>query len=75
MNNFKHKLSSFLHGRSFSSGVITALVVAIFAVANVLIYTVYYAFIFEPGAVEQEDLSITGAADDSFERAQREGIS
>ncbi len=73
MNNFKHKLSSFLHGRSFSSGVITTLVVAIFAVANVLIYTVYYAFIFEPGAVEQEDLSITGAADDSFERAQREG--
>ena len=73
MNNLKHKLASFVKGRGFSSGVVTAIVIAIFAVANVLMYTVYFAFMVESSSVEKEDLSITGAADLMFNRAQQSG--
>ena len=70
MNNLKKGLSAFVKGRNFSPTVVTALIIAIFVVANALIYVTYSYFSVGESTVEQEDLSITDSAKAVFDAAR-----
>ena len=59
MNDLKKGLASFVKGRNFSPTVVTALLIAIFVVANALVYVLYSYFSTGESTVAQEDLSIT----------------
>lgn len=73
MNNLKQGLASFVKGRNFSPTVVTAMIIAIFVVANALIYVAYSVLSLGEATVEQEDLSITDSAKPVFEAAAEAG--
>ena len=73
MNNLKQGFASFVKGRNFSPTIVTAMIIAIFVVANALIYVAYSVLSVGDSTVEQEDLSITDAAKDVFEKAAAAG--
>ena len=73
MNNLKQGLASFVKGRNFSPTVVTAMIIAIFVVANALIYVAYSVLSAGEATVEQEDLSITDAAKSVFDKAVADG--
>lgn len=73
MINFKQGINAFVKGRNFSPTVVTAMIIAIFVVANALIYVLYSYAMVGSSTVEQEDLSITDAAKETFDKALAEG--
>ena len=73
MNDLKQGLVGFVKGRNFSPTVVTALIIAIFVVANALIYVAYSVFSAGESTVAQEDLSITDAAKPVFDAAAAAG--
>ncbi len=73
MKNLKQGLSSVVSGRNFSPTVITAMIIAIFVIANTLVYVGYSLLTAGNSTVEAEDLSITDAAKDLFTSAKSAG--
>lgn len=73
MSKFTNKLRSALSSRSLTSGTVTALVIAVLVVLNVLIYTltsVLGLYLYSPLSY---DFSLSGATDELFRRAEDEG--
>ena len=73
MGNFKRKIKDALGGEGFSASTMTALVLAIVAVLNVLLYTLvefFGLYLYKP---ESDDLTISGATDALFAPAIADG--
>ncbi len=73
MSNLKGKAMEIVSKDKFSSGIITALVIAIVMVFNALLYTVVNIFDFRISYTEKFDYSLTGNTDHLFEEAIAEG--
>ncbi len=73
MIDFKKTVAKVVNNRNFSPSIVTALIVAAFLVANVFIYVMYAYLTPANMQIEKEDLSISDAAADVFERAKSEG--
>ena len=73
MQNFKNKLRAFVRGENASSLALTAVVLAVAVVLNVLLYVldVNYGLYFR--AEDDEDYTVSDAAADRFAEAEREG--
>jgi hypothetical protein len=73
MNKIKQRLSGFVRGRNFASGVLVAIIVAIAVLINAIAYTLVSGlelyFTFDSG----EPLSVTDGAEDSFAAAKEAG--
>ncbi len=73
MSKFKDKLVSALSSRGLTSGTVTALIIAVIAVLNVLIYTltsVFGLYLYTPTVY---DFSLSGATDEMFLEAEEDG--
>ena len=73
MTDFKKTVAKVVNNRNFSPSIVTALIIAAFLVANVFIYMMYAYMAPANMQIEKEDLSISDAAKDVFERAKSEG--
>ena len=73
MNNFKQKLSAFVHSRNFFSGVLVAVVVAAVVFLNIIVYTLGSYFKLYIHTEPVEDLSLAGASDELFAEAIEQG--
>ncbi len=73
MNNFKKQFRSVLRGKNSASSVITALLTAIFIVANTMLYVAYVTYWAGGTATAEEDLSITDSAKTLFDSAKASG--
>ena len=73
MSNIKSKIKDTLGGEKFSASTMTALVLAVVAVVNVLLYTLvefFGLYLYKP---ESDDLTISGATDALFTSAMEDG--
>ena len=73
MSNLKGKAMEIVSKDKFSSGIITALVIAIVMVFNALLYTVVNVFDLRIAYTEEFDYSLKGNTDHLFEEAINEG--
>ncbi len=73
MSNFKKKLTDTLSGDRFSSATVTALVIAVAIVVNVILYTLVELFGWYWYLEEKKDLSITGNSEELFAEAIASG--
>ena len=70
MNKFLKKAEGFVTSRGFSAGVVTALVIALVIVANVIIYTLTSLFNLSLTAPIERDYGISGVTDEMFAAAE-----
>ena len=70
MNKFLKKAEGFVASRGFSAGVVTAMVVALVIVANVIIYTLSSLFNLSLTTPITQDYRITGVTDEMFAAAE-----
>jgi hypothetical protein len=73
MSKFKDKLAGALSSRGLTSGTVTALIIAVVAVLNVLIYTltsVFGLYLYTPTTY---DFSLSGAMDEMLAEAEADG--
>ena len=73
MNKFLKKAEGFVTSRGFSAGVVTALVIALVIVANVIIYTVTSLLNLSLTVPMELDYGISGVTDDMFAAAEEKG--
>lgn len=69
MSNFKKKLTDTINGDRFSSATLTALIIAVLIVVNVILYTLVEIFGWYWYLEEKRDLSLTGNSDVLFAEA------
>ncbi|MBR2930036.1 MAG: Gldg family protein [Clostridia bacterium] len=73
MNKFLQKAEDVVSSRGFSSGVVTAAVIALVIVANVIIYTLTSLFGLYLYSPTRHDYGITGVTDELFSEAEEKG--
>ena len=73
MNNFKQRISAFVHSRNFFSGVLVAVVIAAVVFLNIIVYTLDAYFGLYIYNKPEEDLSIGDASDALFAEAMAAG--
>ena len=73
MSKLKDKLAGALSSRSLTSGTVTALIIAVVAVLNVLIYTLTSVFGLYLYSSTTYDFSLSGATDELFREAEEDG--
>lgn len=70
MNKFLKKAEGFVTSRGFSAGVVTAVVIALVIVANIIIYTLTSLFSLSLSSPIKRDYGITGVTDGIFAAAE-----
>ncbi len=73
MNNLKKQFKSVVRGRNTAASVLTAMIIAIFVVANTLLYVSYVTYWAGGTAAADEDLTITDSAKSLFSEAVKDG--
>lgn len=73
MNKFKQRLTAFLAGRNFASGLLVAIVIAAVVFVNIIAYTLTSFFGLYFYSPEEDDLSISEASDKLFADARAAG--
>ena len=69
MSDFKKKVGGLLRGEGFSAGAMTALIIAVVIVFNVILYTVVEMFGLYLHKKDSTDLSLSGSTDTLFAEA------
>ena len=69
MSNFKGRAKAVLESDRTSSGILTALVIAVVMVVNALLYTLVQTFGWQITYKDEYDYSLSGATDELFEEA------
>lgn len=70
---FKQKLTAYLHGRSFPSTLVTAIITLSVVLLNIIIYNIGLNYPLYYQHKEELDLSVSGASDASFNEAISKG--
>ncbi len=73
MNSFKRKIGEAVRSDKFSASTITAMIIAIAAVFNILLYVIVEYFGIYWYAEQRDDLTLTGNTDALFEEAINDG--